>query len=584
MKLEPPPPSWADGFPSILTSPFSSRAAPLHSASTPPPLLLHVDDDNNNNDKADRRGELLYHSSVFCAGLVLLERAADGFIRHVSQLSFQLGVSPTLIALLTAGAEWEELVVVLAAIAHGASTLAIANVVGSAIANILGAFSLGVLFAPQAVRFDDSSRRFAIIQAGITTVVVLLLLLIQLQQSTGKAPAGGGGGKGKGTDAKALFENVVGVSLIVVFVLYFVGLSWAISRGMLAAPVGSDSDSESDSDSDSNSNSNSNASDTTADPDTAHSTDIDDAASARTFGTESEASFVPARRARIRGGGAAGRRHLHQTATSAALERTPLLLGSTTSSNIATRLRRRRNRAVARAVQRLLLALVLLSLAGYLLSHSLLAVAALTRVSDTVLGLTLLSFATTIPEKALCVFAGLRTGTSTNSNSNSNSNAQPPLRSQQRSSSRSRSRPKPTAPTAPTLPRHSAIHDYGHNHNQQDAEADPDLANSASSILMAGAAGSNVFLLTLCLGVSLIFDRAAHGLPNTTSVGADQAPYSAYSAYSATSVRWQELALLEAASLALVLVAYTDAHRWQGVLLLLAYLAFLVAEFTVLKR
>ncbi|CDU25772.1 uncharacterized protein SPSC_05943 [Sporisorium scitamineum] len=461
---------------------------------------------------------LLYHSSVFVAALLLLGKAADGFIRHVSQLSTLLGISPTLIALLTAGAEWEELVVVVASIAHGASNLAIANVVGSAISNILGAFSLGILFAPNAVKFDDSSKRFAVIQAGITTVVLLLITAVQVQHADHDAKLA----------SKRLFENVVGISLIVIFILYFVGLSWAISQGMLAAPQASDSDSSS-------SDSNDNVDDATTDDD--RSALNSDAASTTTLGNESEASsYHPPRRTPT----AAGRRGQNRTATSAALERTPLLLGSATSSNLSTRLAQRRRRAVLRTLQKLLVTFLILSLAGYLLSHSILEIASLTHLSDTVLGLTVLSFATTIPEKLLSVMAGLRT-------------APPSVR------------PPPPA-RRPSLSRRASVYD----------EVEVDVARGASSVLMAGAAGSNIFLLTLCLGISLIFDREHIATPLIATQSEHR--------FAASSVQWQELALLEVASFSLVLIAYTDGQRWQGVVLLLGYFAFLAAEFTFLKR
>lgn len=462
-----------------------------------------------NSDSSDRSG-LAYNGSVFVAGLLLLERSADGFVHHLSSLSSQLGVSPTLIGLLTAGAEWEELVVVVASIAHGASNLAIANVVGSAISNILGAFSLGILFAPDSIRFDDSAKRFSIIQAGITTLVIGLVILIQLQQT----------GKGKNGGAKGLFENVVGVSLIVIFVLYFVGLSWAISRGMLNAPADSDSDSESDVNS------------SPGDDVTLNS----DATSTRTIETESEASFVPPRRARL-----GGRRQPHQSSTTTARENTPLLLGSATANRLSQRLFRRRRQAAFRALRKFTVVFAILSLSGYLLSHSILELAKLLRLSDTVLGLTLLSFATTLPEKVLSIVAGRKI-----------TSAPPPSR--------------------PSLARRASVHD----------EAEDDVAQGASSILMAGAAGSNVFLLTLCLGVSLIFDKAAQAVPTIPSPGT----FSALDrgSYSASTVKWQELVLLEVASLSLVLIAYTDGQRWMGVLLFAAYIAFLVAEFTWLKR
>ncbi|SNX84655.1 uncharacterized protein MEPE_03364 [Melanopsichium pennsylvanicum] len=464
----------------------------------------------------DVRSDLIYNSSVFIAGLVLLEKAADGFICQVCQLSTRLGISPTLIALLTSGAEWEELVVVVASLLHGASNLAIANVVGSAISNILGAFSLGILFAPNAVKFDDSSKRFAIIQAGITTVVLLLIAAVQYQHADDDARL----------SSKRLFENVVGISLIVIFILYFVGLTWAISRGMLSAPQVSDTGSSSSSNS-------SDDSATQADRSAVNS----DAASTTTLGNENQtSSYIPPRRTP----GAAGRRGQNRTATSAAIERTPLLLGSATSSNLATRLARRRRRAILRSLQKLVVTFLILSLAGYLLSHSILEIAATVNLSDTVLGLTVLSFATTIPEKLLSVVAGLRTGNAVPSTSRSPANVR-----------------------TTSLARRASIHD----------EAEDDVARGASSILMAGAAGSNIFLLTLCLGISLVFDRQR----------ASASPKDQHR-FTASSVQWQELALLEVASLSLVLIAFTDGQRWQGVLLLLGYFAFLVAEFTFLKR
>jgi hypothetical protein len=49
-----------------------------------------------------------YDTSAFIAGLFLLEQGADLFIDHTAILARRLGVSQTLVALLTAGAEWEE--------------------------------------------------------------------------------------------------------------------------------------------------------------------------------------------------------------------------------------------------------------------------------------------------------------------------------------------------------------------------------------------------------------------------------------------------------------------------------------------
>jgi Ca2+/Na+ antiporter len=49
-----------------------------------------------------------FNSSAFIAGLFLLQFGADRFIDHTAIVARRLGVSQTLVALLTAGAEWEE--------------------------------------------------------------------------------------------------------------------------------------------------------------------------------------------------------------------------------------------------------------------------------------------------------------------------------------------------------------------------------------------------------------------------------------------------------------------------------------------
>lgn len=51
---------------------------------------------------------ICFNVSAFVAGLFLLEFGADRFIDHTAIVASRLGVSQTLIALLTAGAEWEE--------------------------------------------------------------------------------------------------------------------------------------------------------------------------------------------------------------------------------------------------------------------------------------------------------------------------------------------------------------------------------------------------------------------------------------------------------------------------------------------
>lgn len=54
------------------------------------------------------RDSVSFNIASFVSGLFLLEFGADRFIDHTAIVAKRLGVSETLIALITAGAEWEE--------------------------------------------------------------------------------------------------------------------------------------------------------------------------------------------------------------------------------------------------------------------------------------------------------------------------------------------------------------------------------------------------------------------------------------------------------------------------------------------
>ncbi|KAJ3048522.1 hypothetical protein HK097_010462, partial [Rhizophlyctis rosea] len=84
---------------------------------------------------------LLLHTLSFLIGLYLLERGADKFIDSTAILAKRLHIPQIAIALLTAGAEWEELFVVLLAVLQGHPNLGLGNILGSCVANILGSFS-----------------------------------------------------------------------------------------------------------------------------------------------------------------------------------------------------------------------------------------------------------------------------------------------------------------------------------------------------------------------------------------------------------------------------------------------------------
>ncbi|KAK5002773.1 hypothetical protein LTR16_004286, partial [Cryomyces antarcticus] len=118
---------------------------------------------------------LVFNIAAFVAGLFVLEFGADKFVDHTAIVARRLGVSQTLVALLTAGAEWEELAVVIAAVAQKKPSLALGNVIGSTVSNILGAFSLGLLFTGGPLSFDRSSRIYTALLLALTTAVAPIL-------------------------------------------------------------------------------------------------------------------------------------------------------------------------------------------------------------------------------------------------------------------------------------------------------------------------------------------------------------------------------------------------------------------------
>jgi hypothetical protein len=52
--------------------------------------------------------DFIFNACAFVTALFLLEWAADKFVDHTVVVAKRLGVSPALVSLLTAGAEWDE--------------------------------------------------------------------------------------------------------------------------------------------------------------------------------------------------------------------------------------------------------------------------------------------------------------------------------------------------------------------------------------------------------------------------------------------------------------------------------------------
>lgn len=117
--------------------------------------------------------------------LVLLEWGADNFTGGVAAIGEETGIPETLLGLLTAGIEWEELAVVAIAAASGRAGIAVGDVIGSNIANITGSFSLGLLAAPIVPSRTD--RRFALGLLIVTALVCVPLATGEIGRPLGGA-------------------------------------------------------------------------------------------------------------------------------------------------------------------------------------------------------------------------------------------------------------------------------------------------------------------------------------------------------------------------------------------------------------
>ncbi|KAG0131313.1 hypothetical protein HOY82DRAFT_646741 [Tuber indicum] len=154
-----------------------------------------------------------YNIAAFLATLFLLEFGADKFIHHTAVVVRRTGISETIIGLLTAGGEWEELAVVVASLARGRSSLVLRNIIGAAVSNILSAFSVDLLFYEKGkpIKFDRSSRIYSILLHVLTTFVTRITYFS--------------------------WETIWG---------YVIFVGFAISRGVLTTPEAADGDSSND--------------------------------------------------------------------------------------------------------------------------------------------------------------------------------------------------------------------------------------------------------------------------------------------------------------------------------------------------
>ena len=174
---------------------------------------------------------------------------------------------------------------------------------------------------------------------------------------------------------------MAGGILVVLFVAYVVSIGYYIYKGVMTAPEDDDDDSDDDDDDDDDS-------DTASVSDYSESTLKDEEAAPQKFIAPNPLDAV-------------------HSEDSAAHEKVPLANPEELFAKPAPKTRNN-SRSLTYHVFQLIGGFLALSLSGYILSHSVSSIADTFELSGTVLGMTVLSIATTLPEKFIAMCSGAR--------------------------------------------------------------------------------------------------------------------------------------------------------------------------------
>ncbi len=160
--------------------------------------------------------DILLAVVALVVGLIVLEWGAERFTGAIGAIARRLRASEGVVGLLTAGGEWEELVVVALALAGGHPALAVGNVVGSCLANLIGSMPLGLL-GKRPLVLDRSARVYGLVMLGVTVLACLFAFGGRVTR-----PEGG--------------------ALVAAFVVYVASVLVVIRRGWLRPPEDDDDD------------------------------------------------------------------------------------------------------------------------------------------------------------------------------------------------------------------------------------------------------------------------------------------------------------------------------------------------------
>ena len=114
---------------------------------------------------------------MFCAGLVALVAGAEMLVRGASRLALSLGLSPLVVGLTVVafGTSSPEMAVSAGAVLDGRNDIAVGNVVGSNVFNVLAILGLSALIAPLAVH-SQVIRQEVPIMIGASVLLLVLAL------------------------------------------------------------------------------------------------------------------------------------------------------------------------------------------------------------------------------------------------------------------------------------------------------------------------------------------------------------------------------------------------------------------------